>query len=571
MDIDDQRLAPSRPSPETKRQGTTPPRLALSWTTPRGAAAHRLEQPVVIGRAETCDVVLADRTVSRRHARISPADDGWWLEDLGSRSGTWLNGRALDARGRLTAGDRIGAGQSVLRVVAAGGVTTPTDGSPPPPPGTSVFRRADEVLASARAVGGGEDDAATLRRHAERLELLNEVHEALGRSPKLEELLELILDSAFEALAPEEGILVLRDGRGVYRTVASRRTSGMAAETPLSQTLTEEVIEKRQAALVADVTADDRFDDATSLLAMGVRSLIAAPLFDSEGPLGMLALTSRAHAHPFGEDDLELLTSLASVASLRVRNVALAEEAAEHRRLEGELALARSIQVGLMPRRPPTPAGWSIFGACAPSRLVSGDFYLFCERPGTLDVLVVDVAGKGIAAALLTASLEALLAQPLASGHPPEEVFTRVSALLDQRTPAAKYATALLARVELASGRFRLANAGHLPAVVVRANGRVDTFAATGPPLGLLPESVYTAHEGTLARGDLFSAFTDGIVEAANVEEQEFGVSRLLEGLRDARDPSLPALASAIDGSVTAFVGDATDIDDRTLVLLRRE
>jgi hypothetical protein len=124
-----------------------------------------------------------------------------------------------------------------------------------------------------------------------------------------------------------------------------------------------------------------------------VRSLIAAPLFDEAGPLGMISLDSRAFVRPFSEDDLELLTSLAAVASLRIRNVELAREAAQRQLLEEELALARKIQVGLLPRELPAPAGWAVFGSSRPSRLVSGDYYLVAERAGA-SAMVVDVAGR---------------------------------------------------------------------------------------------------------------------------------------------------------------------------------
>ena len=155
------------------------------------------------------------------------------------------------------------------------------------------------------------------------------------------------------------GVLVLRDGPGDYRRAASRRPAGSMGDALLSKTLLEEVVEKRQAALVCDMAADERFGQAASLRMSGVRSLIAAPLYDDHGPLGMISLDSRAFVRPFTEDDLELLTSLAAVASLRIRNVALAEEAAERRRLEEELKLARTIQIGLLPRTLPSPAGWS--------------------------------------------------------------------------------------------------------------------------------------------------------------------------------------------------------------------
>jgi len=547
------------------------PRLTLSWLAPEGPRTRELgASGALLGRAEDCDVVLADGAVSRRHARIARHGADWWLEDLGSRGGTFLNGRLVERSARLAAGDRIGIGQVLLRVEAAPAEPPRPATSGPLPPGTSIFRRADELLSGARTPLAGAQDLATLARRAARLELLNDVHQALGRSLALDELLELILDRAFQALEPEEGVIVLRDAPGQYRRAAARRPQGSLGDSLLSRTLLEEVVEKRQAALVCDMAADGLFGQAASLRMSGVRSLIAAPLFDEAGPLGMISLDSRAFVRPFSEDDLDLLTSLAAVASLRIRNVELSREAAARQRLEEELALARKIQVGLLPRELPAPAGWAVFGSSRPSRLVSGDYYLVAERAGALDAMVVDVAGKGIAAALLTASLEALAAAPLESGIAPEEVLARVSRLLWRRTPASKYATALLLRVDLASGRARLANAGHLPALVARSGGAVESLGSTGRPLGLLPENDYGALEVTLEPGDLVALYTDGYVEAADGEGAEFGLERLAAALAARRGATLREIAAAVEADVAAFAGAEPDADDRTLVLVRR-
>jgi len=550
------------------------PPLVLAIRTPAGESSHRLEgAELVVGRSEECDLVLADRAVSRRHARLFEEQGSWWVEDLGSRAGTWRNGRAISGRERIGPGDRLGLGGSVL-VVEDGAPATAASGLPSGsiPPGTSIFRRAEELLSDSRLPAAAQaGDVAALTRRAEQLELLNGVHQALGRSVALDELLELILDSAFRALQPEQGTIVLRDGPGAYRHAATRHRPGATADLSLSTTLLEEVVEKRQAALVCDVAADERFGLSASLMMSGVRSLIAAPLYDEGGPLGMLALDSRAFVRPFDENDLELLTSLAAVASLRIRNVALAEEAAERKRLEEELALARSIQLGLLPSRLPTPAGWSVFGSSVPSRWVSGDYFLLTERDGALDAMVADVSGKGIAAALLTASLEALSAEPLEVGHPVEEVLRRISQRLYRRTPASKYATAFLARIELASGRGRIANGGHNPALLVRADGAHEELGATGRPIGLLADSDYSAREIELAAGDLLAIYSDGYVEAPNREDEEFGLARLLELLRRRREVPLEQLALEVDAAIRAFVGGEPDADDRTLVLVRRE
>ncbi|MEO7793542.1 MAG: FHA domain-containing protein, partial [Thermoanaerobaculia bacterium] len=424
--------------------------IVIGVRDPVAATTRSFDQDeILIGRAEESDIVLADRAASRRHARLVRDAGSWWVEDLGSRAGTRRNSATVTVREALAPGDQIGVGTSVLLVERIADRSAPRSLPPStssPAPGTSVYMKAADLLSGGRS---DELDTAALRRHAERLEMLNEVHRALGRSMALPELLELILDCAWKALGPEEGVIVLRDAPGRYRRATARRAPGSRAEALLSRTLHEEVIEKRQAALVCDIAADERFGHAASLMMSGIRSLIAAPLFDDQGPLGMIALDSRAHVRSFTADDLELLTSLASVAALRIRNIALVEESAERRRLEEEIKLARAIQVGLLPRELPEIAGWSLHGGSVPSRGVSGDYYLATLRGegNELFGMIVDVSGKGMGAALLTASLEALAASPVQNGMAPGEIAPLVSNLLYRRTPLAKYATAMLVSV----------------------------------------------------------------------------------------------------------------------------
>jgi len=554
----------------------TVPSIALSVRDPVASSTRAFDQEeILIGRAEESDVVLADRTASRRHARLVHDEGSWWVEDMGSRAGTRRNGRPVTLRERLSPGDQVGVGASVL-VVDRIGERRATQSTPMSStgatPGTSVFLRADEIISGVRARESSTADSVSLRRHARRLELLNEVHRALGASMALPELLEMILDRSFQALQPEEGVIVLRDGPGRYRRATARRGPGSRGDALLSSTLHEEVIEKRQAALVCDLAADERFGRAASLQVSGIRSLIAAPLYDDQGPLGMLALDSRANVRSFTQDDLELLTSLASVAALRIRNVALAEEAAERRRLEEELKLARTIQIGLLPRELPSPAGWSLYAGSVPSRGVSGDYYFLAEREEgkNLFAMVVDVSGKGMAAALLTASLEALAASPIELGLPPGEIAPRVSKLLYRRTLPAKYATGFLIAVDPTTGAFRFVNAGHNPSILIRTDGACERLGATGPPIGLLPEASFEEAGGELRPGDLLALYTDGIVEAADPDDEEFGIERLEAYLAAHRDDPLEALSEGLDVELERFVRGVPYGDDRTLVLLRR-
>jgi sigma-B regulation protein RsbU (phosphoserine phosphatase) len=300
---------------------------------------------------------------------------------------------------------------------------------------------------------------------------------------------------------------------------------------------------------------------------------MAAPLFDSQGIQGMIVLSSRLHVRRFAEQDLELLTALGSVAAMRIRNLSLAEEAARRRELEKEMALAREIQLALLPEHLPEIPGYSVLAVNDASRAVSGDFYEFLGRDeGDEQVLVIaDVSGKGMGASLLAASFDALLMGPTEVGDPPDLICSKVSRRLFMKTPPERYVTAFIAALDPRTGRLSYTNAGHCPGLLVRADGSAQRLDANGMPLGLFPVVEYERGEASLAPGDLVLLYTDGITEAANPKGDEFGLDRLQAVVqRHCREP-LVALAVAIETAVEVFADGTPFGDDRTLVLLRRE
>lgn len=527
---------------------------------------------VIIGRSSDAEIAVPDRSMSRRHARIFCEAGEWLVEDLGSRNGTLLSGRRIEAPTPISIGTVLRIGSTTINVIQA-------EGSPPLTSagiefdGHTVFRSAAELLKEPQAISSGamkvEDDV--FRRYTERLKMLNEVHQSLDRALPLEDLLELILDRAFDNLRPEEGTIFLKGADGDYYRAASRSTKGDNSKTLYSRNLVLQVVEKGQAALVLDTTADERFNQAESLLDAGVRSLVAAPLLDPAGALGLIVLGSTLGIRQFNEGDMELLTSMASVAAMRIRNTRLAEEALERERLERDVALARQIQVGLLPKALPEIDGWELYAHNIPSRGVSGDFYkVELIDDGRCTIFVADVSGKGIAASLLTASLEALAAGPIHDGVDPETICSRVSHLLFERTPPEKYATGFLTTIEPTTGLVRFCNAGHNPGIVMRDGGEVEWMASTGMPLGILPTGVYSTKEITLEPGDTCVLYTDGLTEAENPEEEEYGEERLGELCAMHRKESLQELADTISADQDAFVQGVPYIDDRTVVMVRR-
>ena len=527
---------------------------------------HDVEgEEVVIGRSSRAGLALADRAMSREHARIRKDDQGWTVEDLGSHNGTRLNEAPVEGVRRLRDGDTVSLGGSVLTLEIQGEEGSPSGDS-------VIYRSAKDLLHSASGSTDVSGVGAASRKAEGRLHMLNQVNQALASSISLEELLELILDRAFVHLKPQEGAIYLRDAAGNDICAARRSTPGRESRPMHSKSLLHEVIDKGMVAHVVDSSVDERFSESKSLMMSGLRSFIAAPLLDEQGALGMVVVGAALGVRSFRDEDLELLVSLASVAALRIRNVRLVAEAMERQKLEQEVRLARQIQVALLPASLPPVPGWELHGGTLPSRGVSGDFYKALLRGDGTDLafFVADVSGKGIAASLLTASLEALSALPLEGNDPPDRICEQVGTLLFKRTPPEKYATAFLGILEPSTGRLRWTNAGHNPALLLRASGEAEWLKSNGVPLGLILGARYKEGDLTMGPGDALLVYTDGITEALNPEEEEFGETGLLEAATRHQSLPLRDLAAGLERDLDAFARGVPFHDDRTLVIVRR-
>jgi serine phosphatase RsbU (regulator of sigma subunit)/pSer/pThr/pTyr-binding forkhead associated (FHA) protein len=529
---------------------------------------HELDSgSLVIGRSTKCDLSIPDRFLSRRHARLYLDGDRWMVEDLESRNGTFINGAKIEHAEQVREGDVIAMSASLVKLMRDGEEESSS---------TDVFLKpASDVLmkTSTPPPDDVRSSSAALANYAERLAIVNEIHQALAGPITLEALLDLILERAFEHLHPEHGAIFLRMESGGFDRAAGRSVVGAAGELVSSESLIDEVANKEMAALVVDTQTDHRFAGAESILGAGVRSLIAAPLLGPDGALGLMVLSSNAAVRPFSEDDLELLVTLASIAAMRIRNVSLAEEAAERQRLEWELRQARRMQVGLFPEDLPRFEGYELYGGNIPSRGVSGDYYEVLERNQGREcvLLVADVSGKGMSASLLTAYLEALTSVPIEAGMEPHEVFNRVSGPLYRRIPSNRFATILLAALEVPTGTVRYANAGHSPGLVIRSNGAIEHLEATGLPLGLIDDATYELRGTSLDPGDLLVLYSDGYTEALGPESEEFGIDRLAAVCADGRTLPLHGIADELERKLGDFTGGNSSADDRTLVLLRRQ
>jgi serine phosphatase RsbU (regulator of sigma subunit) len=538
-----------------------------------GAPFRRdLDRPeLVLGRSSKTDVVINDRFLSRVHARIVQRGDGWLLEDMGSRNPTRLNGTPVTTPAVLKAGDVILMAESRVVVEGPDGpeeVSGQEGRAGETLPGSTIFRSASTFFAPEAAVAAAGDPLA--RSLAERLKLLNEVHRALAGPITLEALLEMILERAFAHLQPDEGAVFLRKSDGGFEAAASRRLPGATGELLYSRRLAQEVAGKGMAALVTDAGIDERFARAESIVVSGVRSLVAAPLLDSEGSHGMIVLSARQRPRPFGEEDMELLAALASAAALRIRNLALAEETAQRRLLDKELDLARDIQMGMLPRAFPVSPEVEIAATLRPARMVGGDLYDVVEDGPHLWFIVGDVSGKGVGAALFMAVTKTLFRAIAPGEESVGTALTRMNRELARDNERAMFVTAFAARLDRASGTLEYVNAGHTPTYRLGEAGHVRPLPGPiDPALGAVEEHAYRTSVVRLEPGDGVLAYTDGVVEARNAAGAELattGLEAYLAGCAGARPETI---VRGLVQAVEEFAGGAPQYDDVTVLAVR--
>ena len=540
--------------------------LNLHIQPPEGAAIEHEcgAEPLVLGRSAEADVVINDGSMSRRHARIVAQQGVWLIEDLGARNGTYVNGERVEGRRPLAIGDLVQMGGTTIRVGGdepASAVGALGRGEL----GSSIFRSLAEFAAAEAA------SQVAPARAAARLKALNDLHRALAAPVSLDALLDLLLERLFAVLQAEEGLLLLKQADGPLKTAATRRQPGMTGELVVSRRLTEEVVGKETAALVTDVAMDDRFTGAASMIGAGIRSILAAPITDADGCVGMVAVYSRAQVRRFGEEDLELLVSLASAAAVRIRSLALADEATARQVRDREQSVAHEIRMGLLPRALPQRPEVELAATLTPARSVGGDLYDFLVIDDALWVIVADAAGNGVSAALSAAVTRTLFRALAQASTSVADVTSRMNEELARDSEPHSYVTAFIGRLDLATGDLRYSSAGHPPPLIASRAARLAPLPSPGGSmaLGIARRVVYEEGAITLAPGDVLLAFTDGVTEAANASGESYSDTRLgalFAGL--ARD-SAQHIVDSVVKTVNAFAAGAGQQDDITVVALK--
>lgn len=404
----------------------------------------------------------------------------------------------------------------------------------------------------------------------ERLRTIVEASKLINSSIEADALFDSILGVARDELGVERGTLYFVDeARG---EIWSKIADGLAIRLPIGKGLAGTVAATGEPLILLDAYADPRFDRSQDQRSgFRTRSMLCVPIRNRDGRVvGVLQLLNKKTGS-FGPHDLEFLAAISEHMAIALENATLHIELLEKNRMERELQLGREIQSRLMPSPPCDVPGIELAARSVPCYEVGGDYYDFIEFPnGDLGLVIADVSGKGVSAALIMSSIQAALRM----GAPLEDdlasLMARLNALLFRMAGGRKYVTFFFGRYRPGSGELQYVNAGHNPPMLVTADGSIEQVASTGRPIGILPDAVY--REGTLQipMGATLFLYTDGLNEAANPQDDEFGMDRLRAVVSAAALEPLDAFAPRVLEAVHAFEEGAHATDDKTLVVLRR-
>lgn len=533
------------------------------------AAVERLAGSALrVGRAPDNDIRFPEELeLSRQHLVFEPSEDGWLVRDLGSRNGTRLNGVPIRGAVPLRPGDRVQAGRLTFEFRAA----APDDESPHHPleqagaaSTATIAVRLDNLIPAAHGVRGPAAEMPL--RSAGHLQALLHAGVELAGKMSLEEMLPLILDLAANAVGAARGVLLLEDNG----EMTPRATRGKPFQ--ISRTAQERVLRGRESLLIQDARREENLRMQASIISQGVRSLMAVPLQTKEKVIGLLYLDSASAARAFTREDLNLITVMANIAAVRIEFARLAEIEERERRVSLEMEQAAEIQRGLLPAGAPRVAGLELAAFNQSCYYAGGDYHDFFERPDGRFMLVVgDVAGKGMPAALLMASLQARL-QVLVEGEPDlARLAFRLNRITAEHCPGNRFVTLFLCEIDPASGEMSYVNAGHNPPLVLRRSGEAEMLPGGGLILGVLRDAPYERMQARLGEGDVLVLYSDGVTEAENpATGEQFGEQRLLEALAPAAGAAPEEMIARVRAAVERFAGSVSGSDDFTLVVAKK-
>ena len=550
------------------------PTLQVLTGNNAGAKYELVQDKLRLGRHPDCEVHIDANAVSRYHAHLIRDAVGYAVEDLQSRNGTYVNGKRIEQKTILKDNDRLKICDTLF--VFRTGAKPALANAPPSSPVAAEEERdsATTVLTTIDAGDSGSEMMVKVQAEA-KLRAILEISQAIGQTLELDRLFPKILDSLFKIFPHSDRALILvrdQQDRLVPRAVKHRRESEDTVR--FSRTIVRQAMNDRKAILSADAASDSRFSMSESIADFRIRSVMCVPLLaQDKTPLGVIQIDTQSQGQRFDEEDLQILASVASQASISIENASLHAEQLQQERIQRELSFAKEVQHGFLPASLPKLNSYEFWAYYEAAGQVGGDFYDFMKLPdGRQAVILGDVAGKGVPAALMMAKATSDTKVALLTATNAGEAMGMINNAICAAGLEGKFITMALCIIDPKANKLEMVNAGHMSPMVRRADGSVEEPAdqrVSGLPVGVMEDFEYESAEIVLEPGDSVIVFSDGISEAMNAANQMYSIERLRQKLQSVSLPA-PKLGEFLLNDVRGHVAGHRQSDDISFLVFAR-
>jgi len=500
----------------------------------------------LIGRLPECPIPIVHATVSGRHAVIHAEGGEFFLEDIGSRNGTFVSQQRIGGRVKLNHNDMIRFGDANARFLdpahapaAAGGSLSATvanlQAKADLGAGQVSLHEEGTATITGEVAGAGRFGGLDVNPEA-KLKAVLEISNSLAGTLDLAALLPKILDSLFGIFKyADRGCILLKDeqtGEMLPRAMRHRRKDEDST-VRLSRTIVGKVLSQKAGILSADASTDDAFSGTQSIADLKIRSMMCVPLLGLDGEaLGVLSIDSQNPLGQFTRDDLDILMTVAGQAALAYENTRLVQSYADKQKQDAELELARNVQRNLLPMELPKVEGYQFYASYDAAKAVGGDMYdCFVLPEGKICLSFGDVAGKGVPGALIMSRMSSCVQSTVRHVDDVVEAIRSINNHMSDGKIEGKFVTFILCVVDTRNHEVVLSNAGHASPIIRRANGLVERFDQdiAGPAIGMMEDYPFEAETRKLEPGDMVVITTDGVEEAMNPAGDLYTVERVLE------------------------------------------
>lgn len=418
----------------------------------------------------------------------------------------------------------------------------------------------------------GELAAKQKDKQITQLSLLFEATRLLNSTLDLAELLELILRIArTEVKADRASVFLVDHRRNELWSIVASGLDQQEIRIPFGKGVAGRVASSGEIVNTEDAYTLDFFDSSFDRkFNYKTRSLLCVPIRHISGAIVGVVELLNAESGRFSQEDADFLSQLSGHMAMALENARMHRDSLEKQRRERDLVLARSIQRGLLPEAPPVVPGYEIAVLNDPCFEVGGDYYDFLQLgPQSLLIVIADVQGKGVAAALVMSNLKATLRALVMHLHSLEVLAFSLNEMLYSSAGAGRYLSLFLGLVDTRRNVLQYINAGHVPPVLVNAAGDVKLLEEGGSVIGLFPQADYKRGSVKLNPGDVLVCSTDGILEISDEHGNEYGSMRLAECVRRQREKSAQTIADAVLAEVASYSTASMNVDDKMMVVMK--